>query len=124
MKTLILISLFWTVTLIQKPDPKPRLNKCILTIEQSPEVRGLKLGQPYEALTNLGNDGARPLDSGENEVGLRRVYLVNYLDRSDRLKGIDRVTLQYLEGSLVSFEMQYDYKVKWQSDAHFAAANC
>lgn len=102
-------------TLQQKAAP------CTLTVETSPVVRELKLGQPYEQFQRskdyriIGGQDA-------DDNNLRRVYLVNYLGQSERLQGIDRITLLYLDDKLASIEIRYSPDVKWESDLHFASA--
>jgi hypothetical protein len=108
--------------------PKKQLERCSLTAEQSPEVRGLKLGQSYElrprmagssaGMSSRDDDMTKPAD----EVGRRSESIDNYSDRSERFKGVDRVELSYLDDSLASIEVIYSSDVEWQSSAHFAAA--
>jgi len=76
MKTLILILALAASVFAQTTTVKP----CPLTLEQSPEVRGLKLLQRYEARPRL--VGAFDALADEpDEIGLREVSISNYGER-------------------------------------------
>jgi hypothetical protein len=117
MKTLILI-LGFAASAFAQTSIKP----CALTLQQSPEVRGLKLGQRYEDRPRFAGFVGGPDYDEPDDVGLRTVHISNYGDRSERFQGITRLTLKYLDDSLAAFEIHYSPEVKWESDAHFAAA--
>ena len=108
------------------------LKKCPLTVEQSPTVRGLKLGQsPSEIRTLFAVEGnedltriALDLDRRPDETGVREQLISSSMLglRSDKLKGTRNISIRYLDERLASFQIAYDGNVKWQSSAHFAAA--
>lgn len=124
MKSLLLI-LTVTISAIgqeprrQKPPPSP---PCTITADKSPEVRGLKLGQPYQPVERERDYDIVGAKERPNEYNLRRFYLVNYLGQSVRLKGINRIELRYLDDKLAFIQINYSDDVKWQSSAHFASA--
>jgi hypothetical protein len=113
---------FSPLTYGQTPN-KQTANVCALTVEQSPEVRGLKLGQDYEVLRSLSSKGLQYRNRGADDIGITRLYLTPILDRDmEMMKGVGHIELIYLDGKLSSFEIDYDSDVMWHSDAHFAAA--
>lgn len=105
-------------------------NKCPLTVEQSPVVRGIKLGQTiaevrslfpeaddnYNARLALGFESMR-----SDDLGVSMQMITTPFD-SGRLKGTESVMLRYLDGRVASFRINYDNSVRWQSSAHFADA--
>lgn len=106
----------------QKRGPKLAPAPCSLRIEQSPEVRGLKLDQSHNDLQKLFPRKLYTFESPVDEVGVRREVLSksNVLDET-RLSGISRLSLWYLDDKLVSIQIHYD-PVPWQSNLHFTSA--
>lgn len=113
---LSILSVSTTITAFAQKQP---VKPCSLTLDQSPEVRGLKLGQSYESRPRFAGSGDY-LDRVD-EAGVQTLYLRDP-GRSERFQGTDRVRLLYLDGVLVSFTIDHKPGVKWQSDAHFTAA--
>jgi hypothetical protein len=117
--------------LSQRQSPSPA--KCPLTLDESPTVRGLKLGQARSVVQELfapnGDEKslqALRLGSGsarlDDFVGVREQTIYSPLFDSERLKGIRSIELRYLDDKLASFSIDYGTEVKWQSTAHFTAA--
>jgi len=116
--------------LSQTKSAMAETSKCPLTIEQSPVVRGIKLGQTvaevrslfpqadnnYNASLALGFESMRSNDVGVTE------QTITPITGSERLKGTENIWLRYLDGRLAYFRINYDISVRWQSSAHFAAA--
>ena len=114
--------------LSQTKSAMTETNKCALTVEQSPIVRGIKLGQTVAEVRSLfpeadgnrtsslalGFESMRADDLGVTEQAL--------FGDSERLKGTHNVMLRYLDGRVASIKIRYDNSVYWQSSAHFAAA--
>lgn len=108
------------------------LKKCPLSIEQSPTVRGLKLGQsPNDIRTLFAVEGeddltriALGLDTRADETGIREQLISAHSLglQAEKLKGTRYISIRYLDDRLVSFQIAYDSSVKWPSGAHFTAA--
>ena len=106
--------------------------KCLLTVEQSPVVRGIKLGQTIAEVRSLfpeaDNDRIASVALGfesmrSNDLGVTEQTITSTLfGDSERLKGTENIKLRYLDGRVASFKIYYDTSVRWQSSAHFAAA--
>jgi hypothetical protein len=107
-------------------------SKCPLTVEQSPVVRGIKLGQTVaevrslfpEADNNRTASAALGFESmRSNDLGVTEQTITSTLfGNSERLKGTQYIGLRYLDGRVASFQIYYGTSVRWQSSAHFAAA--
>lgn len=102
---------------------------CTLTVNESPTVRSLKLGQNISALEEILADEDPALKrlafyaTSADELGRTRNHIYNSpLYKSEKLKGIDAIELVYLDGRLASFQIRYGRGVRWQSSLHFAAA--
>lgn len=128
MKTLLTLLLILAAVLTVAAQKQP-LKPCTLTLEQAPEVRGLKLGQRPGLLAGFFPDsysgGIREFkdDIKPDEVGLYRKLITNRrLEPPDNLKGVSFIRLSYLDESLASIEITYSSDVKWQSASHFASA--
>ena len=118
--------------LSQTKGAMTEIKKCPLTVEQSPVVRGIKLGQTIAevrslfpevdnnriASVGLGFESMRSDDLGVTEQTITSTLLGD----SERLKGTQHVRLRYLDGRVASFQIYYDTSVRWESSAHFAAA--
>lgn len=117
---------------VSTPAQKPQPSGCSIKLEQSPTVRGLKLGQPLNAVQKLfekdSDDEASLLDirmglRPTNDIGVREQTVYGYgMVDSERLQGVSRIELECLDNVLASFTVHYDSSVRWQSQAHFAAA--
>lgn len=131
MKILFLISCLLLFCL-PNPSQSPavqQVGKCSLRTEQSPEVRGLKLGQSPNLLGGIFpdqyhggliefRDAVKP-----DNLGLYKKIIVNrYSGSEGNLKGVDFIRLSYLDSALASIEITYSPSVQWESAAHFAAA--
>jgi hypothetical protein len=114
-------------------------DQCKITLADSPEVRGFKLGQKYEDVVKGFPSGrySGVLDY-EGEFGLRSVDILDvpYHARLaaslpetklpdewvKRFEGADSVNLEFLDGMLVSIEISYDDSTKWDNPLEFTAA--
>ena len=104
-------------------------NKCPLTVEQSPVVRGIKLGQTVAEVRSLfpdadNNRGALGFETmNSNDLGVTEQTITSTAFRdSERLKGTENLVLRYLDGRVALFRINYDPSVHWNNSAHFAAA--
>ncbi len=91
-----------------------------MTAEESPEVRGLKLGQSYEVLKT--RDSYTRLAATPDEIGLLTTHIFKREVDDAMTRGVDLISLKYLDGKLASIQIRYSRDVRWESDAHFAAA--
>ena len=116
-------------SLSQTKSGTTEINKCPLTVEQSPVVRGIKLGQTVAEVRSLfpeaDNNHTASLTLGfesmrSDDLGVTQQTINPFRD-SARLKGIENVWLRYLDGRVASFRINYDTSVRWQSSAQFAA---
>jgi hypothetical protein len=113
--------------------------QCTLKPEESPEVRGLKLGQSYEDVKKGFPRGryVSGISDYPNELGLRRFRvsdlsrLAPYLLDSDvtipegwgkRFEGVEELELRFLDDKLASIEIGYDSSTKWDDPSEFTSA--
>ncbi|HEX7772504.1 MAG TPA: hypothetical protein VF435_08775, partial [Pyrinomonadaceae bacterium] len=107
-------------------------NKCPLTVEQSPVVRGIKLGQTVAEVRSLFPEAASSRavslalgfeSMNSNDLGVTEQTITSTAFRdSERLKGTENLVLRYLDGRVALFRINYDPSVHWNNSAHFAAA--
>lgn len=117
MKHLLLI-----LTCVLTASAQQPLKPCTLTLEQSPEVRGLKLGQPFAAM-EMRFPRRHPRYDRIDEAGIRQeITSAPALRNPELLKGVMLLRTVYLDDKLASIEVAYDRSVRWQSAAHFTAA--
>jgi hypothetical protein len=119
MKALVAATLL-ALSVISAAAQTKKTNKCILTIEQSPEVRGLKLDQPYKEIT-AGGIGFSYDVPDSKPIGLRKTYFSPSRE-SELLKGVANLQLNYLDDKLANFQVSYQPGIEWESNAHFASA--
>jgi hypothetical protein len=99
--------------------PVSAQDQCTLKIDQSPEVRGLKLGMSLSGIQKIFPD-YRPKDNESfgAQVGLltasrlRRARGISY-------EGVRAVWITLVDGYLASFEVAYDGTYKWSSVNEF-----
>jgi hypothetical protein len=117
-------------TLSQTKGAITETNKCPLTVEQSPVVRGIKLGQTVAEVRSLFPEAVNNYNASlalgfvsmrSDELGVTEQTITPLRD-SERLKGTENILLRYLDGRVASFRINYDISVRWQSSAQFAAA--
>jgi hypothetical protein len=78
---------------------------------QSPELQGFHLG-----MTVREADGAAPLLTPADNTGVQKAYL------SRPSSGILTAELEFLDGLLVSIQVNYDGSVKWSDEKEFLTA--
>jgi hypothetical protein len=130
--TLLLFAVVSPVSYAQTPASvtQTSVDKCSLGVAESPQVRGLKLGQKSEVLRRLFNEEdsrlGRLIDSAQrstDDLGRQTVQIYNSMYRnSEKLKNLTSVNLTYLDDRLASIKLYFDESVRWQSSQHFAAA--
>jgi len=104
------------------PSKVPR-NKCTLTADQLPEVRGLRLGQPFSTFYELFPNRYIELQVRKDDIGLQEPTVSPILlGHPKSLEGVSRIDLKYLDDKLVSMKVDYDTEVRWQSNLHFTSA--
>lgn len=109
MKSLLILLLFCVPTFAQD---------CKLTIKESPELRGLKLGMKLDDSLAL-LKGAEVPDPflGRQDVTFLRSELAR-IDR-ERFKNISRLSITYLDGQIVDLTVEYN-DVRFRDTAEFA----
>jgi hypothetical protein len=107
--------------LVLKPESynSPFGGRCILGLNEAPELRGLRLGMDVagvrKALANVTTltPDVRPKDEfGASSVIFRGV-------KGPNLKGVSKLALKFLDDRLVSISVTYDGSVKWDNAAQF-----
>lgn len=108
----------------QTTKKKADSHKCSLVVERSPEIRGLKLGQPFVDLdTVLPRPSYLSRDRKPDDVGWRReIFIPLTMQEPERLKGISMAEVSYLDDRLASITITYDTSVLWESNLHFTSA--
>jgi hypothetical protein len=116
----LLVALACALTVsAQKQPAKP----CLLTLEQSPEIRGLKLGQTPSDVDKVLRREPHVLSLKADEIGERQESLTRYsLQDRELLKGISILGLNYLDDQLSVIRVFYDSSVRWESNLHFTSA--
>lgn len=111
---------------------------CTLKTEESPEVRGFKLGQAYEAVKKevpdleiVGRglwDRAEKDELGRRELDLSQMVRYAQIDPRapqdwvKRFEGVEGVKLIFLDDKLASIEIVYDSSTRWSDPLEFTAA--
>ena len=107
--------------LLLKPESynSPFGGRCILGINEAPELRGLRLAMDIagvrKALANVKTlaPDVRPIDEfGASSVVFRGIQGPNF-------KGVSKLALKFLDDRLVSISVTYDGSVKWDNAAQF-----
>ena len=104
-------------------------NPCSLKERDAPEVRGFKLGLPFNEVRKslpYKITAQREVD----ELGARKVDISVDLrvDRefsapwTQRFEGVEGVSLIFLDDALAFFELRYDSSTKWNDPLEFTAA--
>lgn len=119
MKVLLVILACTLTAFAQKQPIKP----CSLTLEQSPVVRGLKLGQEYGALSDILPRGRYGRTEKPDEIGeISPLFTAASVSDRNLLKGISLLRLSYIDNRLEAISIYYDSSVEWESDLHFTSA--
>lgn len=102
---------------------------CKLTLEQSPEVRGLKLGQSLPAVIKhlpgrLHSEGSFEFRTTPqpDEVGFAKHSVSVERSKSPTFAGILTIGVQFLDAKLVAIDIMYDPNIEWKSDLEFTAS--
>lgn len=89
---------------------------CKLRVEDAPVIRGVKLGDSFEAIpsvfTRLGKAEEKPL--GATEL---RVHLGGSRSKPQELAGLDGIRLTFLDGRLFQIWTDYDSSIKWSAES-------
>jgi len=106
---------------------------CKLTVDDAPEIRGLKLRMAKKDVIALypaislerdysGNSiPITPGTFGESSVRFHTIIYGIYDKRgAEKLRGVDRVELRFLDGRLSHIEIHYDDSTTWDSVDSFA----
>jgi hypothetical protein len=93
--------------------------RCILGLNEAPELRGLKLGMDIagvrKALANvktLSSDVQSKDEFGASAIAFSGV-------KGPNLKGVSKLALKFLDDRLISISVTYDGSVKWDNAAQF-----
>lgn len=92
---------------------------CSLKVEESPEIRGFRLGQTVEQLK-----AKFPKNMWLEDIDPREMSIV-LLDRGDlrrdeTYEGLEGVTLRLLDNKVAWFTIKYSGETKWNSQEEFA----
>jgi hypothetical protein len=108
---------------------QPEQVSCSLRIPQSPTIRGLKLGMPLTEVRSLFPSMAReaallsgiPGRTVPDETGFLSKYIYSPNLTNKNFEGIDELQMDFLDGRLVSFSVDYDYSTKWAGIDEFVS---
>jgi hypothetical protein len=105
----------------EAPSSAP-LTKCTLKLEQSPELRGFRLGMDVKQV--VARFPELQVESAD-EFGSRQVEIYPSSDRSQLKKSgfenVERVALTFFEERLTSVSVRYDTSIKWKSPDEFVS---
>jgi len=90
--------------------------KCMLKIDQSPTVRGLKLGQAI-AETHKVLQPAYEAEAGEFGVGSEMFVAASFLDKR-QAEGVQSGRIKYLDGYIIEISISYE-GTKWRDSVEF-----
>jgi hypothetical protein len=113
----LLVGLFCAAYAVAQQPPQT----CKLKVENSPELRGFRLGMSLEQIrTRFPKARFYEGNFGQSRLELQS----NVLQEADpeKFRGVETIFLDLLDGRVVSVSATYDGAVKWQSIAQFAAA--
>ena len=132
MKYLFALTLIACVTLLaagQTPSGSVPDSKCTLTPEQSPEIRGVRLGMTTEQLQNMFPEEGN-LETLNNAIAMAKqaqAYGASSADlRPDRktanprFAGLDHITVRLLDDRVITFHVMYS-PTEWNSVGQFLA---
>jgi hypothetical protein len=109
----------------QSQSHKGLAQKCELTLDQSPVIRGLKLGQSHAYRTanlRFQYDGLilSDVDRRQKETGIVEERISpEILESSVTMRGIQSVSLTYLDDKLISIVVLYDDSATWKNNIQF-----
>ncbi len=95
---------------------KAQDQKCALTVEQAPELRGFKLGMEFGKVKEL-FPGKRYWSEGE--FGLRQLRFFDYELPEERRDGLDDLSLHFVDDRLTYILVRYDNSVQFKDAADF-----
>jgi hypothetical protein len=113
-----------TSTAGQRTQRKPPIQKCELTIDHAPVVRGIRLGESYAEVIALFPRKFHPIDENkEDEFGVSSSALFpDVLEKPDSLQGVGEVHLKYIDRTVAAVSFSYQADSQWQSNLHLTAA--
>ena len=130
MKYLATIAVLVYMTTLIHSQPRHRSNvqpACTMTVDQLPEIRGLRLGMNVSDLV-----AAFPEDSSKNTIqkaitnakkpeayGSANATLVRRPDVNPKFSGLEAIWLELLDERLSSFTVFYDRATPWKSVDQF-----
>lgn len=106
------------------PSVNALLMRCGTVAVPVPEVRGFRLGMPWDEYQHVSPKLVH-FSNENNEEGVRRDYLTRsdfYRTSGDRFKSIDHIELLFLDDKLASIEVNYDTSTEWPNALEFTAA--
>lgn len=113
MKTALLLCLLTTSLFAQvqtAKTPKVEPVTCTMSVEQSPTIRGIKLGMAEADAKKWLGDRSMPF-----------YYSVDFDGRSE-FKGVQTIHLDYYAEKIRIFEIRYDPDVHWYGPTDFAVS--
>ncbi|MBA3439813.1 MAG: hypothetical protein H0T92_08090 [Pyrinomonadaceae bacterium] len=110
------IAFMFTCALVSLPQER----KCTLKLGQAPELRGFRLGMTAQQAQSqvMGVGG---LDKPD-DLGMTAMTIYPFqLKSKDNGRGIQYISLNFLDHHLTAIELRYDDSTKWDSIDQFAA---
>jgi membrane-bound lytic murein transglycosylase D len=107
---------------VERRDQAPRLTQapCQLTLAQSPELRGFRLGMTLaQVREKLGDGDYTERAFPQSEFGERSMGVSGYQLKGENSKGVSRAEFGFLDDRLTRIQIIYDGSVKWNSPAEF-----
>jgi hypothetical protein len=119
----------WALTtpanLVAQQRGKSQTPKCNLTLEQAPELRGLKLGMSPEQFDDI-YPGMKTNSIGviaSNVVGLEERHISQESEpgtSASRLQDVNNIDVRFIDGRLYWIHIYYDRSVTWNTVDEFA----
>ena len=103
-------------------SPSAPITECTLKLEQSPELRGFRLGMDIKQIVARFPDlNLEPAD----EFGSRQGEIFPSSDRAllkkSGFEGVERVALTFFDDRLISVSVRYDASIKWKDPDEFVS---
>ena len=96
--------------------------RCKLSLSQSPELRGFRLGMEFEKALEHIPSSPRIRDyrkSPKRELGERTIRVLPSDLNAEASRGVLYIVLEFLDDKITSITVYYDGSVKWTSPQEF-----
>jgi hypothetical protein len=125
----VLVSSITTLCIAQTPSGSPAKSQCSLTLEQSPEIRGVRLGMSAEKLMaafpadahRMAIENALKEAKKADNYGFARANLfAGNSEANPRLSGVGVITVEFLDERITTLHVSYSGP-EWKNTDQFIA---